>query len=91
MQTTDPCALNALSFICNTLKKQKSVSFNDVMGSSECKKFSVKEIGTALELLRRNGLVKASSRFGCSELLEFSATEVIGKGAELLKSMGFRN
>ena len=41
-------------------------------------------IGKALELLRRNGLVKAESRFGCSELLEFTATGITDKGREFL-------
>ena len=86
MDINSPCAVNALKFIKQALRKKDRVSFNDVMGSSECKKFSVKEIGTALELLRRNGLVKASSKFGCSELLEFSATAVTEEWETFLKS-----
>ena len=71
--------------MAQALKTKKTVSFNDVMAASECKKYSISEIGKALELLRRNGLVKATSRFGCSELLEFTATGMTDAGKEFLK------
>ena len=86
MQLSDPRVIQILRYLDKALKKRPSVSFNDVMAAPECKKFSVKEIGQALELLRRNGLVKASSRFGCSELLEFNATAVTELGKEHLKN-----
>jgi len=78
----DPCVTNILLYINDTLKTKNSVSFNDVMSAPKCKKYSVGEIGKALEFLRRNGFVKANSRFGCSELLEFSATAVTPLGKE---------
>ena len=84
MQLNDQCVKTILSFINKELKKKDTVSFNDVMAARECKKFSVGDIGKALELLRRNGSVKAHSKFGCSELLEFSAYEVTEKGIQLL-------
>ena len=74
MNINEPCVVNILLYISDTLESQKSVSFNDVMSAPKCRKYSVSEIGKALEFLRRNGFVKASSRFGCSELLEFNAT-----------------
>lgn len=86
MQLNDPCAVQALKYLKKALQKQKSVSFNEVMAAPGCRKYSVSDIGKALELLRRNGLVKASSRFGCSELLEFNATEVTEKGDLFLKN-----
>ena len=86
MQLHDPCVLTILQYLQETLPTQKTVSFNDVMGASVCKKYSVREIGQALELLRRNGLVKADSRFGCSELLSFTAKEVTQKGSDFLKN-----
>ena len=82
----DPCAVQVLKFMQKALQKQKNVSFNEVMAAPGCKKYSVSDIGKALELLRRNGFVKASSRFGCSELLEFNATEVTEKGELFLKN-----
>ena len=85
MKVTDPCAVNALKFIDTALRTKRSVSFNDVIGSAECKRYSVSDIGKALELLRKNKLVKASSRFGCSELLEFIATAVTDEGRAFLK------
>lgn len=86
MNLNEPVVYKCLEAIRDGLRTKSSVSFNDVMGASGCKKFSVKEIGQALELLRRNKLVKASSRFGCSELLEFSATAVTPEGEKLLKA-----
>lgn len=74
-----------MQYLDKALKNKSSVSFNDLMGASECKRYTVAEIGKALELLRKNGLVKASSRFGCSELLEFTATAITDKGKEFLK------
>ena len=85
MQLHDPCAVSVLRCIDEALKTKKTVSFNDVMAASECKKYSISEIGKALELLRRNGLVKATSRFGCRELLEFTATGMTDAGKEFLK------
>lgn len=85
MQIHDQCPVSIMIFMNDALKKKKSVSFNDVMAAPECKKFSVADIGKALELLRRNGLVKATSRFGCSELLEFTATGITDAGREFLK------
>lgn len=84
MQLNDPCVKNILLFLNEALKNKSSVSFNDVMAAPGCKKYSVSDIGKALELLRRNDLVKAYSRFGCSELLEFSATAVTDKGKAYL-------
>ena len=69
MNINDPCVVNILLYINDTLKTKNNVSFNDVMSAPKCKKYSVSEIGKALEFLRRNGFVKANSRFGCSELL----------------------
>lgn len=85
MQLHDPCPIAIMLFLNEELKKKKSVSFNEVMAAPGCKKFPVKDIGKALELLRRNGLVKASSRFGCSELLEFNATGITEAGLKFLK------
>ena len=85
MQLQDNCVKNILICLDESLKKQKSVTFNDVV--SKCKKYSVGDIGKALELLRRNGYVKANSRFGCSELLEFTATAITQKGQEYLKNI----
>ena len=84
MQLNDPCVRTILVFLNETLKKQDTVSFNDVMAAPHCKKYSVSEIGKALELLRRYGYVKAKSRFGCSELLEFTATEITEKGKQFI-------
>ena len=85
MQLQDNCVKNILTCLDESLQKQKYVTFNDVI--SKCKKYSVSDIGKALELLRRNGYVKANSRFGCSELLEFTATEITEKGREYLKNI----
>ncbi|MBQ1658474.1 MAG: DUF2513 domain-containing protein [Clostridia bacterium] len=87
MQLNDFCVKNILLYLNNALKTKKTVSFNEVMASSECKKYSVSDIGKALELLRRNGLVKANSRFGCSELLEFTATGITEKGREYISKL----
>ncbi len=87
MQLQDTCVKNILLCLNESLKKQKSVTFNDVMSAPQCKKYSVSDIGKALELLRRNGYVKANSRFGCSELLEFTATAITEKGQEYIKSI----
>lgn len=84
MQLHDPCVRTIMTYLNEALKTKDNVSFNDVMAASKCKKYSVSDIGKALELLRRNGLVKASSRFGCSELLEFNATSITEKGLEYL-------
>ena len=84
MQLNDQCVKTIMTYLNEALKTKASVSFNDVMAASKCKKYSVSEIGKALELLRRNGLVKATSRFGCSELLEFNATAVTDKGRDYL-------
>ena len=84
MNMNDPCVISVLSYLNDALKKKDSVSFNDVMSAKKCKRYSVSDIGKALELLRRNGLVKAQSRFGCSELLEFTATGITDKGREFL-------
>ena len=77
--------MTILRVLDSGLQTKKTMSFNDVMASPDCKRFSVSEIRKALELLRRRGMVRASSRFGCSELLEFNATAVTEAGKELLK------
>ena len=82
MQLNDPCVRTILIFLKDTLSKQSTVSFNEVMAAPQCKKYSVSDIGNALELLRRYGFVNAKSRFGCSELLEFTATGITDKGLE---------
>lgn len=87
MNINEPCVTNILLYINDTLKTKNSVNFNDVMSAPKCKKYSVSEIGKALEFLRRNGFVKANSRFGCSELLEFSATAVTSLGLEQIKKI----
>ncbi len=87
MQLHDPCPVSIMIFLNEALKSKKSVTFNEVMSAPGCKKFSVRDIGKALELVRRNGLVKASSRFGCSELLEFTATGITDVGREFLKKL----
>ena len=87
MQLQDPCVKNILLCLNESLKKQSSVTFNDVMSAPKCKKYSISDIGKALELLRRNGYVKANSRFGCSELLEFTATAITEKGQEYIKNI----
>ena len=87
MQLRDPCVITILLFLDEALKKRSNISFNDVIGAPKCKKYSVSEIGKALELLRRNGLVKATSRFGCSELLEFNATEITDIGKEFISNL----
>ncbi len=66
------------------LEKKPIATFKDVIATSKCKRYSVKEIGEILEWLRRNGMIKASSRFGCSELLEFSAKSVTEEGKKYL-------
>ena len=86
MQLKDSCAENILVYLNEALKKKNSVSFNDVISAPKCRKYTVSDIGKALEVLRRNGLVKASSRFGCSELLEFTATAITDKGREYIKN-----
>ena len=87
MNINEPCVINILLYINDTLKIKNSVSFNDVMSAPKCKKYSVSEIGKALEFLIRNGFVKANARFGCSELLEFSATAVTSLGLEKIKKI----
>ena len=87
MQLHDPCVINILLFLNDSLKAKSNISFNDVMAAPKCKKYSVSEIGKALELLRRNGLVKATSRFGCSELLEFNATGITDIGKEFISNL----
>ena len=84
MQLDDPCVRNILVFLDKALKKKKEVTFNEVMAARECRKYSVGDIGKALELLRRYGYVDARSRFGCSELLEFTATGITEKGKSFL-------
>ena len=84
MQLNDSCTQNILVYLNEALKKKNSVSFNEVMAAPKCRKYTVSDIGKALEVLRRNGLVKAQSRFGCSELLEFTATGITDKGREFL-------
>ena len=84
MQLNDPCVRTILMYLNDALKTKNNVSFNDVMAAPKCTKYSVSDIGKALELLRRYGYVKASSRFGCSELLEFNATAVTEKGRDFL-------
>ena len=86
MQLNDSCTQNILVYLNEALKKKNSVSFNEVMAAPKCRKYTVSDIGKALEMLRRNGLVKASSRFGCSELLEFTATGITDKGREYIKN-----
>lgn len=85
MQLHDPCVRHILQYLDTALKDKTSVSFNEVMGAPACRKYTVRDIGQALELLRRNGLVKATSRFGCSELLSFTATAVTDAGRNFLK------
>ena len=80
MQLYDQCVTQVMLSLSEGLKTKASVSFNDVVGSKRCRKYSVGGIGKSLELLRRYGMVKATSRFGCSELLEFNATEITEKG-----------
>lgn len=87
MNIDDACVSNILLYISDTLKIKNSVSFNDVMSAPKCRKYSVSEIGKALEFLRRNGFVKANSRFGCSELLEFTATGITPLGQEHIKNI----
>ena len=87
MQISDPQVTRILLFLNEELKKKKSISFNDVMAAREFKKYSVKEIGKSLEFLRRNGYVKADSRFGCSELLEFNATMITSTGKEYISKL----
>ena len=87
MNINEPCVVNILLYINDALKTKNSVSFNDVMSAPKCRKYSVGEIGKALEFLRRNGFVKASSRFGCSELLEFNATGITELGKENIKKI----
>ena len=84
MQLNDPILKTVLSYMNDAFGHKDSVSFNDVVASPKCRKYSVSDIGKALEFLRKNGFVKASSRFGCSELLEFNATAVTDKGKEFL-------
>ena len=85
MQLNDSCTQNILVYLNEALKKKNSVSFNEVMAAPKCRKYTVSDIGKALEVLRRNGLVKASSRCGCSELHEFTATGITDKGREYIK------
>ncbi len=87
MNIYDPCVTTILLFLNDKLKKQDTVSFNDVMAAPKCKKYSVGEIGKALEFLRRNGYVDAKSRFGCSELLEFTATGITEAGKNHLSKI----
>lgn len=87
MQISDPLVTKVLLFLNEELKEKKSVSFNDVIANREFKKISVKEIGKSLEFLRRNGYVKADSRFGCSELLEFNALMITGSGKEYISKL----
>ncbi len=87
MQLHDACVTAVLRYIHDSLKTQKTVTFNEVMAAPKCKKYSVGDIGKALELLRRNGYVKADSRFGCSELLAFTATAVTEKGKDYLRTI----
>ena len=70
----------------DVLDTHDTVSFNDVISAPHCKKYSVRDIGQALELLRRSGLIRARSRFGCSELLEFTATAITEKGKEFISN-----
>lgn len=84
MMSNNACAKAIMLYLNHALRKQEAVSFNDVMGAPQCKKYSVRDIGKTLEELRRSGLVKAKSRFGCSELLEFTATEITEKGKEFI-------
>ena len=87
MNINDSCTLNILLCIEEQLQTKKSVSFNDVIASQKCRKYSVSDIGKTLEYLRKNGFVKATSRFGCSELLEFNATAITQKGLEHIKKI----
>ena len=80
MQLDNPCVHTILNVLKEAFKTKTTVSFNAVMAAPKCRKYSVREIGQALELLRKNGLVTATSRFGCSELLEFTATGITEKG-----------
>ncbi len=86
MDINSTCPVTILKYIKKALRTKDKVSFNDVIGASECKKYTVKEIGTALELIRRHKLVTATSKFGCSELLEFCATSVTEEGEAFLRS-----
>lgn len=87
MDINSSCAVNILICIKEQLQTKKSVSFNDVIASPRCRKYSVSDIGKMLEYLRKNGFVKANSRFGCSELLEFNATAITEKGLEHIKKI----
>lgn len=85
LQTGDPIIKNVLLTLSEALESRASVEFSDVVAAKRCKKYTVREIGQALEFLRRNGYVRAASRFGCSELLSFSASGITDKGKDLLK------
>ena len=84
MQLNDPCVRTVLKYLKDALEKQSTVSFNEVMSAPQCKKYSISDIGKALALLRRYGFVNARSKFGCSELLEFTATGITEKGMNYL-------
>ena len=53
MQLNDPCVRTVLKYLKDALEKQSTVSFNEVMSAPQCKKYSISDIGKALELLRR--------------------------------------
>ncbi len=86
MQLQDPCVRHVLQYLNETLPSAGQVTFQEVTGAKVCQKYTVRQIGEALELLRRNGLVKAASRFGCSELLSFTAFAVTEEGTRFLKA-----
>ena len=87
MQLNDSLVTNVLLYLNSALKVKSSVTFDDVIAAPKCKKYSVSDIGKALELLRRNNLVKANSRFGCSELLESTATAITDKGKDYISKL----
>ena len=87
MTVNDTKVINVLLAVSEILQEKPSASFKDVIAMPRCKRYSVKEIGEILEFLRRNRFVKASSQFGCSELLKFSATAVTAEGKEILQKL----
>ena len=87
MNINDSCALNILLCIEEQLQTKKSVSFNDVIASPKCRKYSVSDIGKTLEYLRKNGFVKATSRFGYSELFELNATVITKNDLKHIKKI----
>ena len=87
MNVNDPEVINVFFSVNEILQKKPVATFKDVIGMPKCKRYSVKEIGEILEFLRRNRLIKASSQFGCSELLSFSATAITQEGKAYLQRL----